>query len=208
MCLTDKQKVIIDQWLMPELSRQVFFSLTRLRLAGTCYGALFSKETTDKSDLSNQFWYSLELFLFHLGLVSRYLFPNASKSKKRYNRDQLIAAEMRARLGISEDSILSNRALRDSMEHYDERLEEWCNANPEGGVAFYSILTRSMFFDTDPKNIHWLFDSMDKTLHIRDDHINLVTMYSVLKDLLIKLERASPIYFPIPPEAFDDLLKT
>jgi len=49
--------------------------------------------------------------------LSRYLWP--MRTKKLH---LLRAARLRSGLGISEDSCLSNRGLRNALEHFDERL--------------------------------------------------------------------------------------
>lgn len=53
--------------------------------------------------------------------LSRYLWP--VRTKKLH---LLRAARLRSGLGISDDSCLSNRDLRNALEHFDERLDEFC----------------------------------------------------------------------------------
>jgi len=53
--------------------------------------------------------------------LSRYLWP--ARMKKLH---LLRAARLRSGLGISENCCLSNRDLRNAIEHFDERLDEFC----------------------------------------------------------------------------------
>lgn len=61
--------------------------------------------------------------------LSRYLWP--ARTKKLH---LLRAARLRSGLGISEDSCLSNRELRNALEHFDERLDEFCLALVSGVI--------------------------------------------------------------------------
>lgn len=54
----------------------------------------------------------------------RYQWP--ARTKKVH---LLRAARLRSGLGISEDSCLSNRELRNALEHVDERLDEFCRTH-------------------------------------------------------------------------------
>ena len=61
--------------------------------------------------------------------LSRYLWP--ARTKKLH---LLRAARLRSGLGISEDSCLSNRELRNALEHFDERLDEFCRTLVSGVI--------------------------------------------------------------------------
>ena len=61
--------------------------------------------------------------------LSRYLWP--ARSKKLH---LLRAARLRSGLAIAEDSCLSNRDLRNALEHFDERLDEFCRTLVAGVI--------------------------------------------------------------------------
>lgn len=61
--------------------------------------------------------------------LSRYLWP--VRTKKLH---LLRAARLRSGLGISEDCCLSNRDLRNALEHFDERLDEFCSTLVAGVI--------------------------------------------------------------------------
>jgi len=61
--------------------------------------------------------------------LSRYLWP--ARTKKLH---LLRAARLRSGLGIHEDSCLSNRGLRNALEHFDERLDEFCRTLVAGVI--------------------------------------------------------------------------
>jgi hypothetical protein len=61
--------------------------------------------------------------------LSRYLWPARKKELHL-----LRAMRLRSGLGISEDSCLSNRDLRNALEHFDERLDEFCRTLVAGVI--------------------------------------------------------------------------
>ena len=55
------------------------------------------------------------------GAVSRYFWPARDREPHRSR-----AAKLRAGLGVGDHSPLQNRELRNHLEHFDERLDEFC----------------------------------------------------------------------------------
>ena len=77
---------------------------------------------------SRELWVRLQSFLSHYGMVSKLLFAPSSKrdvSKKR-------AKELRAELGISDDSKLNDRDARNAVEHLDDRMDYWLEVEGKG----------------------------------------------------------------------------
>lgn len=62
----------------------------------------------------------LQNILHQAGCVSRYFFP-VYKKPKQLHVDR--AARLREALKVAEDNPLADRRLRDSLEHFDERLD-------------------------------------------------------------------------------------
>jgi hypothetical protein len=78
-----------------------------------------------------RFWSSVQSLLMAVANISKILFP---KNKPRGNYLQTL-------LGISSGSPLdyTNRGVRDSYEHIDERLETWWNNSADKRRADYNI---------------------------------------------------------------------
>jgi hypothetical protein len=73
-----------------------------------------------------RFWYSAEAFLKAAGNLSKVFWPPQPRnSRKLASITKERGQHLRRILGISEESPLKNRALRDHFEHYDERIDEW-----------------------------------------------------------------------------------
>lgn len=61
--------------------------------------------------------------------LSRYLWPARSKEPHLMR-----AQRLREGLGVADDSCLRNRELRNSLEHFDERLDEFCQTLVAGRI--------------------------------------------------------------------------
>ncbi|WP_229007426.1 hypothetical protein [Methylophilus sp. Leaf408] len=63
-------------------------------------------------------WCSIQSILVAAGNVSKILWPSRKISIPR-------GEALRALLSIDDQSLLSDRKLRNHFEHYDERIEDW-----------------------------------------------------------------------------------
>ncbi len=68
-----------------------------------------------------RFWYCLQAFLAAAANISKLLWPSGRGDTER-------GRELRAFLGIEDDSPLRARDLRNDIEHMDERLDAWAQA--------------------------------------------------------------------------------
>jgi hypothetical protein len=64
---------------------------------------------------------ALHSFLTHTANISRLLFP--SRKKDRYAQQR--GKKLRDALSVDDSSPIADRSLRDHLEHYDERLDQW-----------------------------------------------------------------------------------
>ncbi len=66
--------------------------------------------------------------LGHCGNLSRYFWPSRQNSKRNSPFGALAearGAKLRESFGVTDESPLKDRALRDSLEHFDERLDRY-----------------------------------------------------------------------------------
>ena len=66
--------------------------------------------------------------LGHCGNLSRYFWPSKQNSKRKSPFSALAearGAKLRESFGVTDESPLKDRALRDSLEHFDERLDRY-----------------------------------------------------------------------------------
>ena len=72
-------------------------------------------------------WMYLQSFLSHFGMVSKLLFAPSGKKRARKR-----AKELRDHLETDETSDLNNRYARNAVEHLDERMDNWLDAEHKG----------------------------------------------------------------------------
>jgi hypothetical protein len=65
--------------------------------------------------------------------------PKADKLRSEQIAER---ADMRKSLGVNESSSLRSAVLRNSLEHFDERITDWYRANPSGSYLTRGLITR------------------------------------------------------------------
>ena len=73
-------------------------------------------------------WMYLQSFLSHFGMVSKLLFAPSAREKISKQR----ATELQQHLKTDTKSALNDRNARNSIEHLDERLDNWLSVIDKG----------------------------------------------------------------------------
>jgi hypothetical protein len=94
----------------------------------------------------------LDAILSHAGRISLILWPARERNKAR-------GEILRKMLGVSDDDVLSNRSLRNSLAHFDERLEEWF-ASTGGSMVIDLNVAPSVPVDRQKALRHFMPDKM------------------------------------------------
>ena len=68
---------------------------------------------------------NLHRFCLDAALVSKTFWPSHTKKKSSEEVRQNRGNQLRRLLNFSEKNAIRNRTLRDSIEHFDERLDQW-----------------------------------------------------------------------------------
>ena len=68
--------------------------------------------------------------LTHISNVSRILWPAGDRNKTHRGRPQHRAVELRRILDLPDDHLLKARKLRNHLEHFDTRLDDWAHSRP------------------------------------------------------------------------------
>lgn len=80
---------------------------------------------TQNPQESANFFRAAHDFVGHASHVSRMLWPS---SRKRGAKERGYA--LRSSLGVDDSDPLSRRGLRNNLEHFDERLDDWVEQSP------------------------------------------------------------------------------
>lgn len=79
----------------------------------------------EKPDLFDE----LQNILHQAGCISRYFFPSGRAIKTKHSAR---ASRLRKALEVKDTSPVARRELRDSIEHFDERLDNYLSRDPVG----------------------------------------------------------------------------
>ncbi|MBO9564225.1 MAG: hypothetical protein J7621_15685 [Niastella sp.] len=138
-----------------------------------------TNESLDKLEV----WTSIQAILVSAANVSKILWP-AKQYRKRGER-------LRQILQVENNNLLSDRKFRNHFEHYDERIEEWFNKQPNG--AYVDLAMNPSFQRNSFTNCHRGYDSFNNTLIFRGEILDL-------DEILMALEE---IYNRCKPHALD-----
>lgn len=88
----------------------------------------------------HRIWGSTRGVLIAAANVGKVLFPLQSRRTKKLTPTR--GDDIRARLGVLEDSPLANRDLRDAFEHFDEKVEQWW-LDADGGLYYDGLIVET-----------------------------------------------------------------
>lgn len=137
----------------------------------------------------NRLWMAIQTFLVAVGNISKLLWPNNPKIPDR-------GTELRASLGVKDDSCLEAREFRNHFEHFDDRLEQFflslqpptfyyidSNVSP-GGI-------KSLAPSVNPELVLRHFDPESWEIIFRGEKYQLEPLFKAILELLEKAERES-----------------
>jgi hypothetical protein len=104
----------------------------RIDAALDCFEC-FKRHSKDSSNSETAIVWLIQS-LVHVSAVSRFLWPSRNKTPHKARGETI-----RKALCISQDSTLKNRALRDSMEHFDERLDLYLQSKRSRGLITFLV---------------------------------------------------------------------
>lgn len=96
------------------------------------------QEVTQRSNLegrntpSSEVFRALHSLLTHAANISRLLFPSRKGDQYAQRRGQ----KLRDLLSVDDASPIADRSLRNHLEHYDERLDQWAQNHPGTSKSF------------------------------------------------------------------------
>jgi|GEM_PF-2812492 len=132
----------VDDW---EVSADLFFLgeiEMQAQFAACSYGEIAERVEQGNKDVG--LFAFCHMFLVFSGNISKLLFCNGSSSSSERERRRRI----RNRLGVSRESSLADRASRNYMEHFDERMERYLK--PKGDRC---ITIPRLIVDEEPEVI-------------------------------------------------------
>jgi hypothetical protein len=122
--LLEKYKTIF----LSEIKRQVAFAEMAIEDMLRISDLIISESEYDPERTQTLFWNSTQNLLISLANISKILYP----AKKYYSR----GTWLRKDLNLPIENIFKSRQLRNSFEHFDERIEEFFDLAKDKGTIF------------------------------------------------------------------------
>jgi hypothetical protein len=164
-------------------------------------------DARSKGDIDGYEYINQEIFrnihslLTHASNVSKLFWPGATHKignevennglKGSSNNPRNIRAkELREYLSIPDKGHkLEKRNLRNHLEHYDERLDDWQLNSPNKNFIQDSIGTRNMLKGVDDKDVFRWFDPSTNIMYFRGETFNLNSIIEGIEDIIRRIER-------------------
>jgi hypothetical protein len=133
-------------------------------------------------------WYSIQGILINIGNISKILYPSSHSSRLAKSRGE----RLRRLLGMPDESILSEKKMRNCFEHYDEKLDAFEQKRKrEGGVYISRSIGTSNAIHVDGGIRNFLmrqYNIETKTLIYRDIQYDIQEAIDEVGTLQLKLE--------------------
>ena len=143
-------------------------------------------ENLSNASTSLEYWSAIQSILSASANVSKILWPG----KKRKTRGEYL----RNLLSIDEKHLLSDRSIRNSFEHYDERIEDWFEEHETAVYSDLALEARVPGLLMAPQFLHRSYDQYTHELKFRDERINLQKLLSELAKLREKCRRFALVH--------------
>lgn len=128
-------------------TRAIGFAASKAVLAFDAY-----RELLRQGKSAELIIFELQEALSHCAAISRFLWP-VGKSKLAAARGQTLRKSLR----VSEESPLKSRTLRNAIEHFDERMDEYLLNDPVG-IIFDLLIESSDLADDELGHVFRLVD--------------------------------------------------
>ena len=150
-----------------------------------CQFAMIALQDIDEASANSDgklFWYSIQNLLVAIGRISRLLWPPDENASER-------GAELRASLGVGEDSPLKSRTHVEYFENFDERLENWQQTSEHH--RFFDSYTEPLdiLAETAGGDRFRGYDAENNAILFHDEPYHLGPISSAVDDLSEKAER-------------------
>jgi hypothetical protein len=156
-------------------------------LASQCRGAVAAVERMNivlrSGGLALDFFHHAQAFVNHAGAVSRILWPPFIRDAARRAGAEARAQHLRNVLTIIIPHPLEDRTLRNHLEHFDERLDEWATSTTSFNYVDLNIAPVGAISAGPPEQYFRQFDPTTNTLSFRGDSFDLQAIATAIESV-------------------------
>jgi hypothetical protein len=164
----------------------------------------------DAEMVQAQLFRSVHSFLTHAAVVSRLLWPSIPKRRREedgasHDRRKAQAVnrgkQLRLALGLQDEQPGGQRTLRDHLEHFDERLDDWALTTNRHNFIDRCVGPPNLMFGPERRDIMRWFDPTDGSFHFRGERFDLTALVAWVKDIRGVAAQARRYGATTPPAA-------
>jgi len=184
-----------------ELEKQCRFALNAVGQLNSSLKHLNSPglEQEKSALFHSEVFRGIHSFLTHASNVSKILWPGTVPKQKRNETDNqyqrrireikravLRATDLRDELGLPKEHSLKSRKLRNHLEHFDVRLDDWDEHSKNKNFAQDNIGAENAIVGLDKKDMMRWFNPTNGTFLFRGETFSL-------QDIATSIERLLPV---------------
>jgi len=118
------------------------------------------------------------------GGLSKYFWPPYIQDQDAHARARARARDLKNLLGISDNSPLKDRRIRNSVEHFDERLDDFVSRYPVGNIHPQLVCLRERIFSAEVPTYAFLAYHPDTiSFSVLGDEIELEILIKEIVDI-------------------------
>lgn len=131
------------------------------------------------------FFQHAQAFVVHVAALSRIFWPPHIRDQVRKGVAAARADHLRRQLGIVSPHTLENRDLRNHIEHFDERLDDWASSSTSLNHCDLNIMPLGAVGGLNPSDNFRQFDPATKIFHFRGDAFDVQALATAVSVLLV-----------------------
>jgi hypothetical protein len=184
---------------LSEVEAQAIYALnalTQFRATLPLYRQVEVEASQRRFELACEAFRAIHSVLTHAGCLSRLLWPAArnARAARAQARGELIRSLLD--LPDADASVLSQRDLRNHLEHYDERLDEWAAKSPSRQYVHDVIMPFRRLWGAEDRDIMRWYDPSTDTYRFQGEVFHLGALEAALKTALVRAQDALQAHDP------------
>lgn len=154
-----------------------------------CYAAIAAFNLSIKRESTDDPFNHAMTFIHRAASVSRIFWPPKNSFNKASNqRAQKRGKHLSASLGIHDNHSIRSRTLRDHLEHFDERLDEWAEQSVCKNIIHKLLGSKQEVLGLDDNDIILHYDPATKIFAFRGQPFNLTELANGIVDIHQKVD--------------------
>lgn len=136
----------------------------------------------------DRLWTAIQSLLVGAANTSKLLWGTGWSAKQRKEVAER-RRSLREALGVSDESPLASRDLRNHFEHFDERIERWADEDPHRNLVDTNVGSIGTIPGVDPRQLMRHFDPSTATVYFRGEAFELQPIVTAADEIAAAADR-------------------